>query len=62
MKLTIDRPLRILLLQALRDGVLDTEKIPQLYKDMRGKVSLFEELLIETGIIEEQEPEKVIES
>lgn len=52
MRVKVTRELKIAMLEAFRTGYLDLWKCPQILKQIHG-YSLFEELLKESGMIDE---------
>lgn len=56
MRVKVTRELKIAMLEAFRTGYLDLWKCPQILKQIQG-YSLFEELLKESGMIDETENE-----
>lgn len=52
MRVKVTRKLKIAMLEAFRTGYLDLWKCPQILKQIQG-YSLFEELLKESGMIDE---------
>jgi hypothetical protein len=50
MRIRINREIRIALIEALKDGYLDTLKIPELYGEKRN---VFYDFLVESGTIDE---------
>lgn len=52
MRVKVTRELKIAMLEAFRAGYLDLWKCPQILKQIQG-YSLFEELLKESGMIDE---------
>lgn len=52
MRVKVTRELKIAMLEAFRTGYLDLWKCPQILKQIQG-YSLFEELLKESGMIDE---------
>lgn len=52
MRVKVTRELKIAMLEAFRTGYLDLWKCPQILKQIQG-VNIFEELLIESGLIDD---------
>lgn len=55
MKLKLDKEEKAALLVAVRKGVLDTAKIPRLYKEIRGNND-FLDMLMQLDMEDEEEP------
>lgn len=53
MILPMNRERKLILLKWLKQGFIDSMDLPEAYKDF----TMFQELLQETGIIEEEQPE-----
>ena len=55
MKIVIDKQTKIVLLEAISSGVLDTLKIPALYG--KEQLSYFADLLAETNQVDSEKPD-----
>jgi len=56
MKIVIDKQTKIVLLEAIKTGVLDTLKIPGLYG--KEQLSFFHDLLVEANQVDDKSPEE----
>ena len=56
MKIVIDKQTKVVLLEAISSGVLDTLRIPQLYS--KGQLSYFADLLAETNRVDNELPDE----